>query len=87
MNQGSEISPIVWTRWPEALRMVSYRPHLRKSVSVALIVGTILFCINHLDTVLRGEATTATWVKGALTYLVPFCVTNVGILIASRRKA
>ncbi len=65
--------------------MVGYRPHLRKTILIALMVGTILFCINQLDVVLRGDATTAVWVKSAVTYLVPFCVSNAGLLVASRR--
>lgn len=62
-----------------------YRPHLNKTVRIALVVGTVLFAINQLDVVLRGRATPLVWFKIALTYLVPFCVSNVGILIASRR--
>ena len=49
-------------------------------------VGSILFCINQLDVVLRGDATTAVWLKGGLTYLVPFCVSNAGVLVATKRR-
>ncbi|MEX2394706.1 MAG: nitrate/nitrite transporter NrtS [Actinomycetota bacterium] len=52
---------------------------------MALVVGTILFCINQLDVVLRGDATTAVWIKAAVTYVVPFCVSTVGVLVGSRR--
>lgn len=76
----------VWTTWREALSVVAYRPHLRRTVRVALIVGTILFSINQLDVVLRGKATAMTYFKSALTYLVPFCVSNYGILVATRRS-
>jgi len=61
-----------------------YPAHLRKTAVIALIVGTLLFGINHLDVVLRGDATAIVWVKSAVTYLVPFCVSNAGVLIASR---
>jgi hypothetical protein len=47
-------------------------------------VGTILFAINQLDVVLAGRATWVTWLKAALTYLVPFFVANYGVLVASR---
>jgi hypothetical protein len=50
-------------------------------------VGTILFAINHLDEVIRGQATSVVWIKGALTYLVPFCVANLGVLVAARRES
>jgi hypothetical protein len=73
--------------WREALVVVRYRPHLRKTILIALIVGTIIFSINQLDIVLRHRATLGTYVKSAVTYLVPFCVSNYGILVATRRKA
>jgi len=63
---------------------VFHRPHLRKTVTIALVVGTVLFSINQLDVVLRGDATAVVWIKSAITYLVPFCVSNAGLLVASR---
>ena len=63
---------------------MTYPPHLRKTITITLVVGTILFCINQLDVVLRGDATAAVWVKSAVTYLVPFCVSNAGVLVATR---
>lgn len=81
---GEGSGPPTWSTWPEAVVVVCYPPHLRKTVSIALIVGTVLFCINQLDVVLRGDATTAVWIKSAITYLVPFCVSNAGVLVASR---
>jgi hypothetical protein len=80
-----EVRP-TWTTWREALAVVRYRPHLRKTVRAALLVGTILFSINQLDVVVRHKATFGTYLKSSLTYLVPFCVSNYGILIATRRK-
>ena len=74
-----------WENWREAARVVAHRPHLRKTVGVALVVGTVLFAINQLDVVLRGDATASVWIKSAVTYLVPFCVSNYGLLVGSRR--
>lgn len=81
---GDGSGPPAWSTWREAVSVVCYPPHLRKTVTIALIVGTVLFCINQLDVVLRGDATTAVWLKSAITYLVPFCVSNAGVLVASR---
>ena len=61
-----------------------YRPHLIRTIGAAIIVGTILFAVNHLDTVLTGQATTTMWVKSAVTYLVPLCVANYGVVTATR---
>jgi hypothetical protein len=64
--------------------VVRHGPHLRKTATLAVAVGTVLFCINQLDVVLRGDASVAVWVKSAVTYLVPFCVANAGLLLGSR---
>lgn len=80
------VDPPTWSTWREAVRVVAHPPHLRRTLTVALLVGTLLFCINQLDVVLRGDATTVVWIKAAVTYLVPFGVANVGVLIASRTR-
>jgi hypothetical protein len=75
-----------WSGIRDMHRVVLYRGHLRQTVRIALIVGTILFLINQLDVVLRGRATPLVWVKIGVTYLVPFCVSNLGILVATKRR-
>src|SRR2546426_2294477 len=40
-----------------------------------------LFPYTTLFRSLRGRATPAVWIKGALTFLVPFCVSNIGVLV------
>ena len=60
--------------------------HLRRTTATALIVGTILFGINQLDVVLAGDATALTWLKVGVTYLVPFTVSNIGLLIGTKRR-
>lgn len=75
-----------WSTWAEAARVVLYPPHLRKTVTIALVVGTVLFAINQLDVVLRGDASAVVWIKSAVTYLVPFGVSNAGVLVAAKRS-
>lgn len=67
------------------LAIILRADNLRQTVAVALVVGTVLFVINQLDSVIAGRATAATWTKVALTYLVPFCVANYGLLVGQRR--
>lgn len=84
----SESAPAAtWSSWAEASRVVLDRRHLRATTRIALVVGTVLFCINQLDVVLAGNASTATWVKSGITYLVPFVVSNLGVLTATRRHS
>jgi hypothetical protein len=85
--EGSERTAPTWDSWREGVTVVAYRPHLVKTVRIALLVGTLLFAINQLDVVVRHDATALTFMKVALTYIVPFCVSNYGILVATRRGA
>jgi hypothetical protein len=75
-----------WGTFAEAVRVVLYPPHLGRTILTALVIGTLLFTINQLDVVLRGDATAGVWVKGAVTYLVPFAVVNYGILVATKHS-
>ena len=75
-----------WSTSGEALTIVCKRSNLKNTITIALIVGTVLFTINQLDVVLRGEATRTVWLKIIITYFVPFMVSNIGILSVTRRK-
>ena len=77
----------VWTRWQDIARVCLHPGHLRKTVAMALTAGTVLFVINQFDVVISGRATPLVWLKVVLTYLVPFCVSNYGIVVASRRRS
>jgi hypothetical protein len=85
-DSAAGTGPPKWSTWPEAIRVLLYPAYLRKTVSIAFLVGTVLFAINQLDVVVRGDATALVWLKSVVTYLVPFCVSNAGVLIASRRR-
>ena len=87
MTASTDEAAPTWDSWTEAWRVVVYRGNLRKTVMIALIVGTVLFCINQLDVVVEGHAASVVWAKSAITYLVPFCVANAGVLVATRRRA
>jgi hypothetical protein len=75
-----------WATAREAITVVAHRRHLRATTRIAAVVGTVLFAINQLDVVVTGRATVVTWVKTGVTYLVPFVVSNLGILTATRRR-
>ena len=75
-----------WSRVGEIPAVCFDRRNLSQCIGVAVLVGTVLFLINQADVVFRGEATAATWVKISLSYLVPFLVSNYGIVLGSRRS-
>jgi hypothetical protein len=58
--------------------------NLGRTASIAAVVGVVLTLINQADVFLRGGATGLTWVKVGLNFLVPFCVSNLGLLAGRR---
>lgn len=71
----------------EALNICLRPEHLRRTIRIALVVGTILTIINQADVIVGGDATVITWVKTALNYCVPFVVSNLGLLAGQHDKA
>jgi len=75
-----------WSTAREALRVIAHPAYLRVNLALTVVVGSLLFAINQLDVVLRGDATPVVWIKVLATYLVPFGVSNFGVLIATRSR-
>jgi hypothetical protein len=53
------------------------------ALKVSLIVGSVLFVVNHGAAVIAGEMTTERWLSAAVTYLVPYTVSVHGSHLAS----
>jgi hypothetical protein len=68
----------------EACAFCLRRDNLRRTVPIALIVGVILTAINQSGVIAAGHATTATWVRCGLNFVVPFVVSNAGLLSGRR---
>lgn len=66
--------------WPEALGYCARPHHLRRTVLLSLVVGLLLCTINQLALILAGRATAATWLRWGLDFVVPFTVSNLGLL-------
>ena len=70
--------------WRAALSTCRSPPNLRKTVRIALVVGCVLTLINQGDVIARGDATSLTVVKICLNFVVPFVVSNLGVLAGDR---
>jgi hypothetical protein len=70
----------------DALRIVLRREHLRRTARIALVVGVVLTLINQADVIVRGDATAITWLKAAGNFVVPFIVSNLGLLAGKRAE-
>ncbi len=64
----------------QALRFCARPRNLRRTARIALVVGVLLTAINQGAVIVDGHATTATWVRCALNFVVPFLVSNAGLL-------
>ena len=76
-----------WSTWGEVLGVVIAPANLKRSVTIALVIGTLFVAMNQLELILSGHATFIVWLKVGLTYLTPLCVSNLGILSATYRPA
>lgn len=73
-------------RGVDALAICLRREHLRRTLRIAVIVGTVLTLINQADVIIGGHATALTWVKVGLNFCVPFVVSNLGLLAGKRAE-
>src|SRR6476469_10310925 len=85
MDSASMSSAPTWSTFRELVSVALTPRHLKRTLSVALIVGTAFFTMNQLGVILDGRATALVWVKAALTYLTPLLVSNFTLLSATPR--
>jgi len=63
------------------------QPRCRKTAfRVALIIGTVLFSINHGSAMLANEMSRDRWLAAIFTYCVPFMVSIHGQSSMRRRR-
>ena len=77
-KEGTEIIKCLF----DALR---HPPMVRRSLTVALVVGSLLTLLNQGDILLAGNWNNDLFWKIPLTYCVPFCVATFGALSNARR--
>lgn len=56
------------------------------ALRVALVVGSVLFLINHGAALLAGEMNHDRWIAACLTYLVPYAVNIHGQYVSRLRS-
>ena len=64
---------------------IRHSPMLRRSLTVAVVVGTILTALNQGDVIFAGDWGSPLYWKVPLTYCVPFCIATYGALSNARR--
>jgi hypothetical protein len=66
------------------LALCLQRRNLRRTLSIALLVGVVLTLINQGGVIAAGHAATATWARCTVNFVVPFLVSNAGLLSGRR---
>jgi hypothetical protein len=85
MNPRINAKENTWRTWREAAAVVLATSNVKRTVRIALIVGSAFFAMNQLGAIVAGHAGTIVWLKAAMTYLAPLIVSNVGVLSTTRR--
>lgn len=62
------------------------RGTLRRTLKIALVVGTLLSLINQGDVILAGSVDALTWLRVVANYVIPWAVSTLGFLSATGRK-
>lgn len=56
------------------------------AIRVALVVGSVLFTINHGAALVQGKMTRGRWASAILTYCVPYAVSIHGQYTARQQQ-
>lgn len=78
---------VTWSHPLTALALLLRGRTAHVAAPVAAVVGTVLSSVNQGAIIVSGDATTATWVRVGVNYLVPFLVSSYGWLTARRVPA
>lgn len=59
---------------------------LRRTLTIALVVGTLLSLVNQGGRIVAGEFDAVTWLRILANYFIPWAVSSVGFLSATRKQ-
>ena len=68
------------------LRSLTEPNFMPTACRVALLVGSLLFLINHSPALAQGQMTRSRWASAVLSYLVPYGVSIHGQHSSTRRR-
>ena len=56
------------------------------AIKVAMVIGSVLFVINHGYAFMHHEMTRVRWISAIITYLIPYSVNIHGQFLARSRQ-
>ena len=68
------------------LKSLFNKQYAFQALKVALVVGFILFLINHGNAIANGEMSTGRWGSALLSFIVPYVVNIHGRVTATRNE-
>jgi hypothetical protein len=77
-------SGLVWSTWPQALRLLATGRTARPALPVALVVGTLLSAVNQTGAIMGGRLDAATLARVLANFAIPYLVSSIGLLSAHR---
>ncbi|MDA8356385.1 MAG: nitrate/nitrite transporter NrtS [Actinomycetota bacterium] len=78
--------PPSWRTASEAVAVCLRRPNRRRIGLIAAVVGTLLAGANQGAALASGHVSWLVWVRVALDYVVPTCVSTMGVLAGTRHS-
>lgn len=54
------------------MRRILFKPQQANALKFAIIVGSLLFTLNHGSTVVKGKMTAQRWFSSVLSFVVPY---------------
>ena len=76
-----------WSTRGELMGVITAPANVKRTVTIALVIGTLFVTMNQLEPILSGRASFIVWLKVGLTYVTPLIVSNLGILSATHRRS
>lgn len=65
-----------------------FNPHMmHTALKVSIVVGSILFVINHGSALVKGQMNRERWLSASITYLIPYMVNIHGQYVSRSRKS
>ncbi|WP_299686738.1 nitrate/nitrite transporter NrtS [uncultured Tateyamaria sp.] len=79
MNTTASNPPSFWT-------IAASPAVVRRAARIALVVGVVIALINHGDKMMSAAMDGMSWLKCAMTFLVPYCVSTYSSVQAMRDR-
>jgi hypothetical protein len=86
VSRARDVETPSWRTPTEAVVLILRGATFPTASRIALVVGVVLSLVNQGQVLFGGDATTVTWIRVAVNFLVPYTVASLGYLAPLRRR-